>query len=97
MYSKLVRDIIPEIMRQEGKNPQFHTADEKEYREKLMEKLQEECDEFKASQKLEELADILEVVYALAAVQGCNVGQLEMMRKQKAAKRGGFKKKLILK
>jgi predicted house-cleaning noncanonical NTP pyrophosphatase (MazG superfamily) len=63
---KLVRDKIPEIMRETGQVAVVHTADFDEYQVLLRQKLTEEVDEFLMSQDFEELADILEVLYALA-------------------------------
>ena len=96
-YQKLVRDHIPGIIEASGKIPIISPADEKEYRVKLREKLSEEVAEFLESGKSEELADILEVVYALAQQQGLSVSALEQVRAQKAAERGGFSQRIILK
>jgi predicted house-cleaning noncanonical NTP pyrophosphatase (MazG superfamily) len=62
----------------------------------LSKKLQEEVDEFQEAHSLEELADILEVVYGLAAVQGKTPEELEALRLQEREKRGGFEEKLLL-
>jgi len=85
---KLVRDKIPEIIRGEGLEPVIYAADEQEYVSRLRDKLQEEVGEFIASDNdLEELADILEGVYALAEQAGTNREQLEKLRAAKADKR----------
>jgi len=95
-YNKLVRDKIPGIIRRKGKNPITHVADENEYWEKLREKLNEEVVEFLSSESREELADILEVVYSLDEARGVNPVTLEEVRKDKAEKSGGFKKRIVL-
>ena len=59
-------------------------------------KLDEECAEYHSDRNLEELADILEVVYAIAEAKGCSVESLEALRREKAAKRGGFKERIFL-
>ncbi len=95
-HNKLVRDRMPEIIRSKGAVPITHIASAEEYREKLESKLQEEVDEFMRDQNAEELADILEVVYALCDLHGIDKEQLEQLRKDKAEERGAFKDRIIL-
>jgi predicted house-cleaning noncanonical NTP pyrophosphatase (MazG superfamily) len=92
---KLVRDKIPEIMRNAGQIAVTHTADPAEFRVLLRHKLTEEVDEFLLSQDPEELADILEVLYALAASLGLDVAELEALRRAKAERRGGFSERVV--
>lgn len=94
-YNKLVRDKIPEIIRADGLEPSMRILDDDEYLAELVKKLREELAEFESDQSLEELADIAEVVLALADVLGGRA-ELEKTRKEKSAKRGGFKKKIYL-
>ena len=95
-YNKLIRDNIPEIIEKDGKKAITHIAEEKEYQEALKKKLQEEVDEFLENPNEEELADILEVIYALCDLYKIDKNKLEQLRKEKAEKRGGFKNKIIL-
>lgn len=95
-FDKLVRDKIPEIILDNGDTPVTHVANEEEYAVKLQEKLQEEVDEYLKSKDPEELADILEVVRALASINGKSMEDIEELRKNKYKKRGGFEKKIIL-
>ncbi|MFH1129312.1 MAG: nucleoside triphosphate pyrophosphohydrolase [Patescibacteria group bacterium] len=95
-YNKLVRDKIPEIIRGKGETLITHIADDQEYEIKLKEKLQEEVGEFLKDSNAEELADILEVIYALGDNIGVAKEELEKIRAEKAEKRGGFKEKIIL-
>ena len=95
---KLVRDRIPEIIRAAGAEPITYQADPAEYRRRLRDKLLEEVDEFltaDAGSAVEELADILEVVYALAADLGTTKDHLESTRATKATTRGTFTHRLI--
>lgn len=64
-YDKLVRDKIPDIIRSRGETAITHIASDEEYKKRLIEKLQEEVDEFKKDNNEEELADIMEVIYAI--------------------------------
>lgn len=95
-YNKLVRDKIPEIIKRRGLVPIIHIADTKEYREKLKEKLKEEVDEFLENENKEELADILEVIYAICDFKKIDKRNLESFRKKKVKQRGGFKNRTIL-
>jgi predicted house-cleaning noncanonical NTP pyrophosphatase (MazG superfamily) len=95
-YNKLVRDKIPEYIRSVGKTPVIHIADNKEYWQKLKEKLQEEVDEFNKSETIDELADILEVLFAIRDYKKFNQKKLESVQTKKAQTRGKFKKKIIL-
>jgi len=95
-YNKLVRDKIPEIIKDKGEVPITHTASDDEYWLKLKEKLQEEADEFMRDNDEKELADILEVVYAICDYKKIDIKKLELLRKKKAGERGGFKERIIL-
>jgi len=95
-YNKLVRDKIPEIIKEKGKVSQTHIANDKEYWEKLKEKLTEETNEFFKENNEEELADILEVIEAICKFKRYNKKKIEEIKKEKANKRGGFDKKIIL-
>ncbi|MGA6160847.1 phosphoribosyl-ATP pyrophosphohydrolase [Stenotrophomonas sp. NPDC087984] len=97
-YSKLVRDRIPEIIRSSGAEPVTYIASRGEYRRRLRDKLGEEVGEFLAADETEapeELADVLEVVQALATELGIGPVQLEKIRAAKARERGGFAERII--
>ncbi len=95
-YNKLVRDRIPEIIEEKGKKPTYHKAHKQEYREKLKMKLFEEVQEFNREEKLEELADILEVVDAITSEYGFKEKDIIKSKKDKLKLNGGFKGKFIL-
>ena len=95
-HGKLVRDKIPQIIRSKGQEPVIYIADAEEYCIRLRDKLREEVEEYLASDNdREELADILEVLYALARQAGTDQQQLEKLRAAKAEKRGGFADRII--
>ena len=95
-HDKLVRDRIPQILASHGAKPVTRVLDQDEYRRELRRKLQEEVAEFAQSGQVDELADILEVTYALAEVQGVSRYQLERMRTRKREERGGFEGRIFL-
>lgn len=95
-HDKLVRDKIPEILARSGIRAITHLADEREYGSRLMNKLSEEVEEFRASRAVEELADVLEVVYALADVSGVSEEELGRLRADKAEARGAFGLRIVL-
>lgn len=96
VYNKLVRDLIPEIIEKAGKRPVYTVLNEQDCLKMLEKKLDEETAEYHASKSVEELADILEVIYALAENSGCSADELERIRLKKAAERGSFKKRMFL-
>lgn len=96
VYNKLVRDLIPEIIQKSGNRCVISTLDEKNYTLELEKKLLEEANEYIADKTAEELADILEVIYALAKLKGVSKEELEEIRLKKYEKRGGFSKRLFL-
>ena len=97
VYNKLVRDKIPEIIMKSGKTAHCHVLDNNEYITELDRKLNEECAEYQADKNIEELADMLEVMYAIAEARGYSVAELERVRLEKAEKRGGFSERIFLK
>lgn len=95
-YGKLVRDKIPEIIEENGEEPIVRVLDDEEYVEALMGKLEEEVGEYLESGDVEELADVLEVIYALLEVEDVDMVYLEKIRKEKREERGGFEERIYL-
>ena len=96
IYNKLVRDKIPQIIETNGGKAYTRILSDEEYRQHLEAKLDEEVGEYHRDQTVEELADILDVVYALAAAQGVSLAQLQEAYEQKHQSRGGFAQKILL-
>ena len=96
-YNKLVRDRIPEIIESSGNTCVTESLSDEAYLRMLDAKLDEELAEYHADQNIEELADLMEVIRACAVARGYSVEKLEQVRAKKAAKRGGFEKKILLK
>lgn len=95
-FEKLVRDKIPQIIEKSGEIPLMRVLEEEEYLAALERKLDEEVGEFHERKAVEELADILEVVYALAEAHGSTVKELEKIYAQKHDARGGFSERILL-
>ena len=95
-FDKLIRDKIPQRLQEKGVEHTTHVANDEEYRGMLVQKLKEEVREFEADQNPEELADILEVIYALAESRGISRQELEAMRAKKESERGAFREHIIL-
>ena len=96
VHNKIVRDKIPEIIESQGQSPNTRNLSEEEALDALVEKLFEEANEFSDDRKLEELADLLEVIQSLTELLGHTPEDLEKARKEKVLKRGGFKKRIYL-
>ena len=95
-YNKLVRDRIPEIIASTGDKYKIRTLSDAEYIEMLDAKLDEELKEYHEDKNIEELADILEVLYAVAKARGYTIDELEETRLKKQKARGGFDEKIFL-
>ena len=96
-YDKLIRDKIPEIIEQSGKKCIIEVMDNDTYIEYLDQKLNEELAEYQQDKSIEELADLLEVMYAVVTARGYSIEELERIRAEKAEKRGGFKDRIWFK
>ena len=97
IYDKLVRDKIPEIIEKSGKQCEIEILTDEKYLEMIDKKLDEELAEYHKDKNLEELADLLEVIFAATKARGYLIEELEKVRVEKVEKRGGFDKKILLK
>lgn len=95
-YNKLVRDKIPDIISKNGEKAIVKVLDDKNYKEELDRKLLEEINEYLESDDLEELADAIEVLYAILNYKKVSFDELEKVRENKKQKRGAFEDKLYL-
>ena len=95
-YNKLVRDRIPEIIKSSGNGCKTRILNDDEYLKMIDSKLDEELAEYHKDQNIEELADLLEVIYAATVARGYTLEDLESIRSKKFKKRGGFAKKILL-
>lgn len=96
IYHKLIRDRIPEIIKARGQVCVVKMLSDEDYLTMVDAKLDEEVAEYHKDQNIEELADLLEVIYAAAEARGYTKDQLEQVRAAKAAERGAFQKRFLL-
>ena len=99
IFNKLVRDKIPEIIEANGEIAKCRILDKQEFKAELEKKLFEEYNEVlesAGSERVEELADMLEILKALAEVEGSNLEQVIQVAEEKAKKRGAFEKRIFL-
>ena len=95
-YHKLVRDKIPEMIREQGETPVFRILEQEEYLKELDRKLDEEIREYQEDKSLEELADVFEVMLAICKAGGYSEQELRDVYEKKHAKRGGFEERIYL-
>ena len=99
-YNKLIRDKIPEIIESSGKEYVVEVLSDDECIQQLKVKLREELEEYMTAtedEEVTELADLVEVVYALLKHKNVSIEEFEKIRIQKQKDRGAFDKKLFLK
>ncbi|MEG0834520.1 MAG: nucleoside triphosphate pyrophosphohydrolase [Christensenellaceae bacterium] len=96
-YNKLVRDNIPETIEADGKTCICKTLQPQEYLTALNSKLIEETNEYLLSQSDDELADILEIIYAIVKAKRISFDSIEKLRQNKASTNGSFDNKILLK
>lgn len=96
MKSKLVRDKIPEIIKDDGKIPRTHFADKKEFGGMLNKRFQEEAEEFIQIPSIEKMADIFEVITAINDFRGWKLEEVIKIQEKKREKKGAFRRRVIL-
>ena len=96
LYNKAIRDKIPEIIADSGKKYTLKQLDDTSFLAELEKKLIEEVNEYSESKDVEELVDLLEVIYRISELRGVNSDELDKIRQDKAEKRGKFASNLFL-
>lgn len=97
VYNKLVRDKIPQVIAEEGNQCDIEITSKEDMISLLEDKLKEEVNEYLKDKNLEELADIMEVLFGLAHNLGYSEEELVEKRNCKLNQRGGFKEGVVLK
>jgi predicted house-cleaning noncanonical NTP pyrophosphatase (MazG superfamily) len=95
---KLVRDRIPELAAANGQPGTFQQATEAEFVRWLRAKLLEEAREAATASPavlVEELGDVLQVLYALAELAGYAAAEIECARARKARTHGTYTHRLL--
>ena len=95
-YNKLVRDKIVDIIEADGRKAEYRILDNVEFRNELNKKLQEEVHEYLEDNNVEELADIVEVIYGILNSMNVSIDDFEKIRLAKKEKRGAFDKRIFL-
>ena len=95
-FNKAIRDKIPQIIEESGKNCNVKKLTDSEFLTQLEKKLVEELAEYQESKNVEELADILEVIYRISELKGITSDELDSIKNEKAKKRGKFDDNLFL-
>ena len=97
VYNKLVRDKIPQVIAEDGNQCDIEIVTKDQMTSLLEAKLKEEVEEYLKDKNIEELADIMEVLFGLAHNLGYSEEELINKRKYKLEQRGGFKEGIVLK
>ena len=96
-YNKLIRDKNVEIMEKLGHKVEYEILNDERYNEELDKKLKEEVNEYLADYSVEEMADVMEVIYAMLDYRGMKMDDVEKVRIEKRNRKGAFKNKVFLK
>ena len=99
IYNKLVRDKIPEIIKSNGEKPITRVLTDDEYKIELEKKLNEEYQEVlnaTGKDRIEELADMLEIIKYLAKLENATLEEVIAIANAKSSKRGAFNDKIFL-
>lgn len=96
-YDKLIRDRIPEIIKSSGNKCEFEIVSDKVALEYLYKKLGEEVNELLSDKNLDEIADVMEVLFAIGKKYGYSESEVLNRRNEKKESRGGFENNLVLK
>lgn len=99
IYNKLVRDKIPEIIKNNNEEPITRILNDIDYKKELEKKLYEEYQEVleaTGKDRLEELADMLEITSSLAKLENSTLNNVIEIANKKVLKRGSFENKIFL-
>ena len=96
IYNKLVRDNIPQLIKESGRDCSSRILNEKEYYDALLDKIVEEIEEYRISGNEEELADVFEVLDCLVQLKEYEPMHIDYLQLIRREKRGSFKDRVLL-
>ncbi|HYE67194.1 MAG TPA: nucleoside triphosphate pyrophosphohydrolase [Anaerovoracaceae bacterium] len=96
IYNKLVRDNIPQLIKESGRDCSTRILNEKEYYDALLDKIVEEIEEYRISGNEEELADVYEVLDCLVQLKEYEPMHIDYLQLIRREKRGSFKDRVLL-
>lgn len=96
IYNKLVRDNIPQLIKESGRDCSSRILNEKEYYDALLDKIVEEIEEYRISGNEEELADVYEVLDCLVQLKEYEPMHIDYLQLIRREKRGSFKDRVLL-
>ena len=96
IHNKAVRDNIPDIISSSGRKVDYKILSDSDFLIELEKKIIEEYEEYMESRSIEELADLLEVIYCIGELKGFDKDKMEEIRKEKENARGSFKNNVFL-
>jgi predicted house-cleaning noncanonical NTP pyrophosphatase (MazG superfamily) len=93
---RLVRDRIPERLRERGRRVETTTVDGERYRRLLVERAHAGLERYRERGELADLADAAEAVYALADHEGVDPEAFEAVRGERRDRSGGFDRGVVV-
>ena len=93
---KLVRDNIPALIEKEGNKPQYRVLEGEKLRYELYEKLTEEHAELISDKTIDEVVDMIEVLFSIANSLGYDEASTTSLLHEKRVAKGGFSKGFFL-
>ena len=93
---KLVRDKIPQIITESGRNFKAYVADSPEYNKRIVEKMKEEVEEFFENPSIEEAADVFQVYLTILENWNLSREEVELAAARKVSSHGAFHRGIVL-
>lgn len=95
-YNKLVRDKMPELIRESGRTFTSRLLENEEYFQALIDKVIEEMDDYRQSGNEEELADVYEALDCLMRYKNYEPLHMDYLKLMRREARGSFEKRILL-